>query len=572
MSNPAENEAARRFFAQELSRRRLVKTATAATAAAAFPVATTAVRPAAAAPRAQIDADTLVIADNMSDGGLWLTLDPAIIYEVNPGPLMNVVYETLYHMPDSAEPDRFEPLLADGEPEVSADGTEATIRLRQGVTFHTTGNPVTADDWVFSLNRTRSLKGSPSYLAEYWDSVEAVDPQSLKFTLPAPNPALVAILTSTPLAVTDSAAVRENGGTGLSAIDAATPGAEAADSATDWFNSNSAGTGPYRIAQWDPSTEVIIERNPDYWGDAGTFERIIWRNVVGANEQLQAVQGGEADIAFSLDPDAVESVRSDPALQLLEGETISLHYLAMHTQEDPGGPLANPQLRQAIASAVDYQGIIDGLLAGAAVRPATVVPIPFAGTETVLADAYQTDLARAQELFDASGLGPTTVTLSFRAAGDGPSGLSEDTLATKLQSDLQQIDGLTVELEPMDSNTWIADYRAGKLQFTIAPWGPDYPDIQSYTEPFGRSGEVVATRIGYENPELDAILDQIIAAPDQAAKEPLYVQAQQILIEDAPYVVLYQPSDRKAASAAVQGVTLHFLYSMQLRRASKTAA
>jgi len=566
-----QGDAVRRFFQAELSRRRLLKGA--AGAAAVVPAAGLLARSAAAAPsRAQVDASTLVIVDNMADGGLWITLDPAQFYEVNPGPLMNVVYETLYQLPNSAEPDRFEPLLAEGMPEVSADGKEVTIRIRSGVTFHTTGNPMTAEDWVYSLNRTRSLKGNPSYLAEYWDAVEAVDERTLKFTLPAPNPALVAILTSTPLAVTDSQAVRANGGTGVSASDAATPGAGAQDSAGNWFNTTSAGTGPYLLTQWDPSSEVIIERNPNYWGEPPKLERIIWRNVVGANQQLQEVQAGSADLAFSLDPDAVDQVRQDPSLQLLEGETISLHYLGMHNQETPGGPLANRQVRQAIAHAVDYQGIIDGLLAGAAVRPATVVPLPMPGSEAVQAEAPQTDLARAQQLFDEAGVGPVQVALSFRAEGEGPSGLSEETLATKLQSDLQGIDGLTVELQPMDANTWIADYRGSQLQFTIAPWGPDYPDIQSYTEPFGRSGQGVAARVGYANPEYDALLDQIVAETDPAKKTELYVAAQRILIEDAPYVVLYQPVDRKPARAVVQGVTLHFLYSIQLRNASKSGA
>ncbi|MDQ3467201.1 MAG: ABC transporter substrate-binding protein, partial [Chloroflexota bacterium] len=210
----------------------------------------------AAAPNRQVDATTLVIADNMSSGGLWLSLDPGRFYEVNPGPLMNLVYEPLYHLPDSSQPDVFEPLLASDMPEVSADGLEATVRLREGVTFQSTGNPMTADDVVYSLNRTRTLKDNPSYLAEYWDSVEAVDPLTVKFTLPAPNPALVAILTSTPLAVMDSVAVTEQGGTGVAAAEEgseATPGAGEPDSATEWLNENSAGTGPFMISQLDPN-------------------------------------------------------------------------------------------------------------------------------------------------------------------------------------------------------------------------------------------------------------------------------------------------------------------------------
>ncbi|MDQ3779369.1 MAG: ABC transporter substrate-binding protein [Chloroflexota bacterium] len=528
----------------------------------------------AAAPNRQVDATTLVIADNMSSGGLWLSLDPGRFYEVNPGPLMNLVYEPLYHLPDSSQPDVFEPLLASDMPEISTDGLEATVRLREGVTFQSTGNPMTADDVVYSLNRTRTLKDNPSYLAEYWDSVEAVDPLTVKFTLPAPNPALVAILTSTPLAVMDSVAVTEQGGTGVAATEEgseATPGAGEPDSATEWLNENSAGTGPFMISQWDPNGEVIVERNPDYWGVPPALDRVIWRNVVDANTQLQAIQTGEADIAFAIDPDAVSQVEEDDTLQLLSGESISFEYLAMHNAEEPGGPLAVKELRQAIAYAIDYDGIIDSLLTGAAVRPATIVPLPMPGSETVQADAYQTDLARAQELFDGTGLGEVEITLSYRADGQGQGGVDEETLATKLQSDLQQINGLTVTLAPTDANTWIADFRASQLQCTLAPWGPDYPDIQSYVEPFGRTGEGVAQRVGYSNATVDETLDQIVVETDDAAKEELYTTVQRTLIDDVPYVVLFQPTERKPARAVVEGVTVHYLYGLQLRYASKTA-
>ena len=573
----------RRLAAGAVSRRRLLKGAAGAGLAVPTVVAGLG-RTATASPRSgarlvarfQTDASTLVIVDNMAAGGLWITFDPGHIYEINPQAAMNVVYETLYHLPDSAEPDRFEPLLATGMPEVSADGTEVTITIQSGVTFHNTGNEMTAEDWVYSLNRTRTLKGNPSYLAEYWTSVEAVDPTTLKFTLPAPNPALVAILTSSPLSVVDSKTVIAQGGTGVAEPaegEVATPGAGGStepDTAEEWLTGNSAGTGPFILTQWDPNTEVIIERNPDYWGDPPQLERMIWRNIAGANQQLQEVQTGNADIAFSLDPDAVEQVRSDPNLQLLEGATISLEYLALHTQEDPGGPLANVQLRQAIAYAIDYDGIIESLAPGA-IRPATIVPLPMPGSEAVQANAYTTDLARAQELFNAAaGGGEVEITLSYRAEGIGQGQVSEANLAAKLQSDIQQIDGLTVNLNPMDANTWIGEYRASALQMTLAPWGPDFPDIQSYTEPFGRTGEGVARRVGYSNPTVDQTLDQIIAETDPAKKEELYATVQRTMIEDAPFIVLYQPTDRKPARAVVQGVTNHYLVGIQLRYASKT--
>lgn len=412
----------RQIAAGTLSRRRFLQRAVAlgltapaisAVLAAAAEAAPGSVPPSTA--RAfQADASTLILADNMSSGGLWLSLDPAYFYEPNPSAAMNVVYETLYHIPDTTRPDYFEPLLADGEPQVSEDGTEVTIKIRTGVTFHATGNEMTAEDWVYSLDRVKLVQGSPSYLASYWDKVEAVDPTTIKFTLPGPNPALVAILTSSALSVTDSKVVKEQGG-----IDATTAGTPEPEAPHAFLTDNSAGTGPFVLASWDVDTEVVLERNPDYWGDPATLERIIFRNVADGNAQLQAVQGGEADVAFSLDPDAVEQVTSDPNLQLLSTPSISLEYLAMHTQEDPGGPLANPDLRRAISHAIDYDGIINDLLKGAAVRPPTVVPLPLPGSEEVQDLALATDLARAQELFDAAGVGEIELSLSFRAEGAG---------------------------------------------------------------------------------------------------------------------------------------------------------
>lgn len=546
----------------ELSRRRLIGSAAALGATGSVIAGT---NPAATfAVRSQADPGTFVIADNMSTGGLWLSLDPGHFYEINPSAAMNLIYEPLYHLPDSSAPDQFEPLLAEGMPQVSSDGREVTITLRPNVTFHTTGNPMTAQDWVFSWNRVRNLKGNPSYLAEYWESVEAVDDMTLRLTLAEPNPALTAILTSTPLAVVDSATVRENGGT-----DAAD--ADQTDTARDYINENSVGTGPFIVAQWDVNSEVILERNPDYWGEQPQVDRFVWRNIVDANSQLQAVQSGEADVAFSLDPDAVEQVTSDPNLQLLTGESISLEYLAMHTQEQPGGPLANPQLRQAIAYAIDYDGIVNGLLGGAGVRPATVVPLPMPGTEAAAALAYQTDTARAQELFDAAGGGPVEIELTYGGGDQAQGGIDVETLATKLQSDLQQINGLTVNLNPVDPNQWIEDYRASSLQFTVAPWGPDFPHILSYVEPFGASTGVVAQRIGFSDPEIDDLLSQIAAEQDPAQQDQAYEQIQRRLIELAPFILLYQPTYQRPASAAVQGVTVHFLYGLQLRNASKTA-
>jgi peptide/nickel transport system substrate-binding protein len=518
-----------------------------------------------AAPRLQIDAKTLVIADDLRPGNQWITFDPAWIYEINSAAGQCLVYEALYDLPDSTKPDEFTPLIAADFPQVSEDGLEVVIPLRSGVKFHS-GNEMTADDVVFSWNRLKNSKFQPSFLAtDYWSSVEAVDPLTIKINLVSPNAALVAILASIPLAVSDSKLLRENGGTDAE-------DADKTDTAKDWLNEgNSAGTGPYRLTKWDLGSEVIIEMNPDYWGEAPKLDRIIWRNVPDPNSQLQAVQAGEADIAYSVDPDVAASVTEDENLQLISGPSLAIEYLAMHTKEEVGGPLANRTLRQALGHAIDYDGIINGLMAGAAIQPATIAPEPLPGTVEVQDKKYVTDIAKAQQLFDEAGGGPVELTLSYGAGDIGSGGLDVETICTKLQADLQKIEGLTIKLNPMDTAQRLEQYRAAKLAFTIGPWTPDFPDIHAYAEPFGRTDVAAAKRVGYSNPDVDAALDAAIAESDPEARTALYVEVLTHIIEDAPFLILYQPLDQKPANKNVQDVQPHSIYQLYLRNASKSA-
>jgi peptide/nickel transport system substrate-binding protein len=162
------------------------------------------------------------------------------------------------------------------------------------------------------------------------------------------------------------------------------------------------------------------------------------------------------------------------------------------------------------------------------------------------------------------------LTLSYGAGSQAVDGTDLETLVAKIQADLQRIDGLTVKLNPMDAAKRLEEYRTGKLQFTISPWTPDYPDIHTYAEPFGRTGVAAAKRVGYSNPQVDQWLDQGIAEADVEKRKEIYINVLKQIIADAPFAVLYQPVDRKAASKAVQGVTTHSVYQLQLRNASKS--
>jgi len=558
----------RNLNALRLSRRRLVGGM--AVGALAAPAAGLVSNRAMAAPRravrAQGDPRTLVVLDNIQ-GGNWLYFDPAKLYEINPAAGFQVVYETLFHIPDGNKIGDIVPLLAEEMPAMSDDGLTATIPIKSGVKFHNTGNEMTADDWVWSWNRLKNILSNPSFLfTDFLESVTAVDPTTLEIKLLAPNAALPAVLTSLPFAVTDSKAAQENGGV-------AEEGADESDKLTDWLNKgNSIGTGPYRLTQWDIAGEIIIEANADYWGDAPALDQIIFRNVTDSSTQVQLLETGEADIAFQIDPDKIQQVQDNSGLQLLEGPSLAYEYLAMHTQEEPGGPLAKKEARQAVAHAIDYNGIIDGLVGGRAVRPATVVPLGLLGTDEVEPSANQTDVAKANELWKASGNGPAELTLTYGAGQFCPGGLSRDVLSAKLQQDIQQIEGVTVKLNPMDPTQRLQQYREGKLQFTMSDWSPDYADVHTYADPFGRTGGAAAKRVGYSNPEVDKLLGEGIAELDVAARTEDYVQIQKILLDDSAFIVEFQPNYVVPASATVTDTAPHGVYIIQLRYTTKEGA
>ncbi len=563
----------------ELNRRDFLKRSTAAglTAAAAMSIlqSETFAAPGGSSKtlvRNQIDASTLVIADTLSGGGYWLSLDPGWFFEINPTAAMRVLYEGLYHLPDPENPTDVQPLLAEGMPEFSEDGLTATIAVKQGVTFHHTGTEMTAKDWVFSWNRLKNIGAQPSFLgADYWTEVVAVDDYTLQLTLPSPNAALASVLCAVQLTVTDSEAVKALGGTDAEpSAEEDAPEVQANADARDQISQTSVGTGPFLVTQWDVNSEIIVERNPDYWGEAPALERIIWRNIVEANAQLQAVQTGESDIAYALNLESLPTVREDESLQLIEGTGLQIQYIAFNLREERGGPVANLDVRQALAAAIDYDGILEGILGGGARRPATAVPLPLTGSEEVLPNAYVEDLARAQELWDASGVGEQEIEITYDSDGPGVGGVNLETLATKIKADLERIEGCTIALAPMPGVERVTAYRNQDFQATISPWAPDYPDVDTFATPFGQTDTGAAGRVGFSDPEVDEWLRAGISEQDPAARTEIYVQIQQRLIEQAPYIVLFQPNEQKVASIAVQGVTTHPVYMMELKNGSKS--
>lgn len=488
------------------------------------------------------------------------TLDPHRQYEITPPQIIRATYETLVTLPEKgARIDSVEPLLAESY-EVSDDALVYTFKLRSDVKFNS-GNPLTAADVVFSFQRLGNLQDNPAWLYnDHVEKVEAVDERTVRVTLKEPNAAFLAMLVSPNFSIVDSQVVKAQGGS-----DAAD--AKENDKAMDWLDNNSAGTGPYVLKEWKRNEQVVLERNPNYWRQGGFFDRIIFRELPDDAARQQAFERGDIDIAVGLDLDAIERLKAEDKANVLVGNTLDMTYLAMTTNPEISKELADPRVREAIARAIDYTGIIENLLNNNALHIPSIIPLGLLGTDPNL--ALKQDLERARALLKEAGLeNGFTLTMVYPGEYKLNNFLLADTLVAKLQEDLKALN-ITLEAEPRDEATWRADYRAGKLSITVADWTPDFLDPHGWAPAFAVKGASAARRVHYDNPEAATLAQDAGKTPDPQKRAEMYLKLQQILLKDLPFVGIFQPRTQIVVSKSLKDVIYNPVYFIDYLYVSK---
>lgn len=540
--------------------------ASASASAAASAAASASSSTAASSPGKAGGGGKLVIGTDLND---VLTFDPGTHYEIVSSQIMGAIYEGLVGQftPDLT---KFAPVLAKEVPTkenggVSADGKVYTFKLREGVKFHS-GNTMTADDVVFSMKRLAYLQRNPSFLADPFvgadkkANVEAVDPLTVKFTLTDPNVAFLSYMSTVNNVVLDSKAVKAKGG-----LD--TPDAKDNDKAKDWLDQHSEGTGPYKLTSFKSKEEVVADVNTAYWRTGAVYDQIVLRQIKDSGTSLQQLKAGTIDVAQNLDADAIDSLRKDSNFTIFEGNSLNHVYLALNTTSAVGDFMSDKRVRQAIGWSVDYDGLIKGLKKGAAVQPATIVPLGLLSADKAQSLAYKTDINKAKDLVTQAGATGKAVKFTY-SAGINYEGIQSDTLVAKLKADIER-SGLKVELTPVESQQRLADYRGGKLQFTVSGWSPDYVDVHTYAEPFGMTGAVAAKRVGYSNPKVDDLLKKGLVESDLQKRSDIYLEIQKILIDEAPFLMLFQPTFQVAAKKSVTNYVIHPVLLVDLLQLKK---
>ncbi len=484
-------------------------------------------------------------------GSGFSTLDPGYIYEKYPPLVINACYENLFKFYDNDSAP--EPCLADTY-EFSEDGMTLTVTLKDGITF-ASGNPMTSADVLFSINRCKNLQGNPAFIAETIDSMEALDDKTIVFHLTQADSAILSKLTYSSLAILDSAVVKENGG-----VD--TAHASTSDTAQAYLDTTSAGSGMYVMTSYIPDEEVVLEKNPNYWGEATNVDKYIVKIQPDSNTQMMTLSTGDIDVALNMTDDTMAELADAEGVEIINEATKTVGFVMMNMNETYGGPVSNPKVQQAIRKALDYSGL--QIICGeGTLTPYAIIQSGFMGSKGERAADYM-NLEEAKALLAEAGYADG-FDIDMTVTDLDMEGILLTDLAQKIKDDLAQV-GINVNIV---AQPWAAGYgdayRDGTLGFTVMYWGTDYndPNVQLEFLP----GGVVGLRAGWTaemNPELAAMYQETMAATDNDARIAVLEKIQDAMYEDGPFVMVAQAPAHIGYNTRLSGVAISDPYVLDV--------
>jgi peptide/nickel transport system substrate-binding protein len=483
---------------------------------------------------------TLVIGLDISDA---TSLDPVRVAQYsNPLPT-HAAYESLVTF-DPGDYVNVKPCIAT-EWAYQPDGKTVRFKLRDDVLF-ASGQKMTAEDVVFSFERVINVHDQPQQYIAQVDHVAAVDDHTVDIVMSDPSVPLLTIIAAPEFVVQEKAAVTAHGGTDA-------PDAKTKDTATEWLNTNSAGTGPFRLTGWQRNQQIQMVRNPHYRGGGPGYERVLIRHMSESAAQLLALQRGDIDVAFNLIPEQIAALQQDPTITVMQATSLDFIYMAV--AEAPTNPaLLKKPARQAIGYAIDYDGIIKNLIGGHALRPVSFLPVGVNGsTEELTREiGFREDLQRSKQLLAEAGL-PEGFSFQLAYGNAAIAGVQYADLAQKLQSDLARV-GIKAELAPMDQLNMRTLFLGGKLDAALTFWNPPSPENWLWS---GATINRVAGRVHWNvPPEVRKLVADAAAERDLQKSAALYKQYQQVMVDQANHFVMIQPIYQIGVRRSVQGLKL----------------
>jgi peptide/nickel transport system substrate-binding protein len=395
---------------------------------------------------------------------------------------------------------------------VAPDAQSIAFTIRDGAKFHD-GTPVTSKDVAYSFDRVKRLAtGVASYIDSY-DSTEITDDTHFTIKLTKPNALFLGSLGR--LYVLNSALVAANAG---------------ADDAQAWLAANDAGSGAYKLTAVQ-GNDITLDWADTYWEEKGDRPAsLIFRRSDESAPKRDELKIGNIDVGRNILQRDLDVIANEPGVAVAYGTAAQVNGIYFNTST---GPTADVKVREAIRLAYDYEGGLAGIHRGKGSLPAGPLPDTLSCRPDFPTVAR--DVEKAKALLAEAGATDLTLTLRFQPA-------FEDQVqeATLLQSNLKDI-GVTLNLEPIAFPNYLQMLQdpAQIPQLMLLSENSLFPDPGVFLTKTFISTAVGTNRAGYNNPEVDEILNKAVGSADVEARCDLYKQAQETIEKDSVFMPMY---------------------------------
>lgn len=452
------------------------------------------------------------------------------------------LYDRLLHLKD--ESTEVEPSLAESW-DISDDGLVYTLNLRKGVKYHD-GTDFKAEDVKFNLERQIDPNhpyhdtGEFPYAEFTWgmvDKIEVVDDYTVKITLKESFAPFLNHLAMHPAAMCSPAAIEKYGRD---------------------FSINPVGTGPFKFVSWTPGVEVVVEKNPDYWGEPPKVDRVIFRPIIEDQSRLTELEAGSLNFIVNIPPDELARLKGDDRFTVVEQAGMHTWWVAFnHTK----APFDDKRVRQAMNYAINKQAIVDNILKGTGVVAINPLP-PVVWSYTDDVQRYDYNPEKAKELLAEAGY-PDGFSCVFWVPESGSGMQQPVVMGTAMQADLKAV-GIDCKIETFEWGTYLdkvfvppeeAEYDLMEMSW-IGDNGD--PDNHLYILLSGEQWPPHGYNAGfYKNEEVDALLREARITLDRDKRTELYVKAQKLIAEDPPWMMIDHETQIVVMDKKIKNFKLH---------------
>ncbi|MGI8549234.1 MAG: peptide ABC transporter substrate-binding protein, partial [Dehalococcoidia bacterium] len=444
---------------------------------------------------------------------------------------------------------------------IAADGKTYTLHLKSGLKW-ADGSALTAKDFEYGIKRLFDPNLAGDYSSFYFNiagsedyynalgtkkapktptpdqlsalrdkvMVKATDDATLVINLLQPQPSFNTLLTLWPVDPVQKAQIDKLGDKAF---------AEAA---------NIVGDGPFKMTSWDHKNQLVLEKNPNWWGDdKPTLTKITMKMIEDDTVAFTAYKNGELDAAGVPLAD-VDVVQSDPQLKkenvrFNEQTTFGLEY------NNTKAPFDDVNVRKAFSEAIDRDAFIKGVRKGIGTAAYSWLPPGVPDYDASLGQQFKLDSTKAKADLAKSKYGANLPGMKITFAQGASNQLQSEFLQNQLQTNL----GIKVDLEALESATYKSRYQQNDFQMVFGGWGSDYADPEDWIpDLFGTGGG--NNKYQYSNPKVDALIKQAKSETDNAKRLDDYKQAQALIVDDQPMSFIFYRQRNSLFKSYLKGV------------------